>query len=64
MPDPSVYAIVRDSDGLVLNVVLWDGEAQWSPPAGTTAVPDATSPDQQAVIGGTYSTETGFSLPE
>lgn len=38
MADPALYAIVQDSDGLVVNIVMWDGEAAWSPPAGTTAV--------------------------
>jgi len=31
------YALV-DEDGLVENVVLWDGAAPWSPPTGLTAV--------------------------
>lgn len=31
------YAIIRD--GVVENVVLWDGEADWSPPADTLLVP-------------------------
>lgn len=30
------YAIVEN--GVVDNIVVWDGEAEWSPPAGTTAV--------------------------
>ena len=33
------YAVV-DSDGLVVNVVLWDGEpTKWTPPDGCTLVP-------------------------
>ena len=31
------YALLSE-DGLVENVVLWDGEAPWSPPAGLTPV--------------------------
>ena len=30
------YALV-DSGGLVVNIVEWDGETDWSPPAGLTA---------------------------
>lgn len=41
------YAIV-DAQGKVINVVLWDGGNDWSPPEGTTAVQD-----NNAVIGGT-----------
>lgn len=33
----SRYALV-DDDGLVVNVVEWDGEADWSAPEGLTAV--------------------------
>ena len=33
------YAII-DSDGRCINRTLWDGEAEWQPPAGCTAVPD------------------------
>lgn len=59
----AVYAVVRDSDSVVVNVVEWDGSASWSPPTDHTAVIDATPPDQQAVIGGTYDSQTGFALP-
>lgn len=31
------YALV-DADGLVSNIVEWDGAAEWSPPEGLTAV--------------------------
>ena len=34
----SRYAVV-DDDGLVLNVLVWDGATSWSPPTGTVAVP-------------------------
>jgi len=32
------YAVV-DGNGVVVNVVLWDGISQWGPPAGHIAVP-------------------------
>lgn len=34
------YAIVQD--GVVVNIILWDGETEWTPPEGTTvhACPD------------------------
>lgn len=31
------YALV-DADGQVLNIVEWDGAAEWSPPAGLAAM--------------------------
>ena len=34
------YAVVQDSDGLIVNMVVWDGVTTWSPPAGSTAVED------------------------
>lgn len=34
------YVVVRD--GIVENVILWDGEADWTPPEGTTAVQSDT----------------------
>ena len=43
------YAVVRDSDGLIENVVLWDGESEWSPPADTSAVDDAS--DEAGIYG-------------
>jgi hypothetical protein len=33
------YAILN-SDGRCINRVLWDGESNWQPPEGCTAVPD------------------------
>lgn len=38
MSDTSIYAIVRDIDGLVVNTSVWDGVTPWTPPDGTTAV--------------------------
>ena len=51
----SRYAVVRDSDGLIETVVMWDGAAAWSPPAGTTAVLDASD---EARIDGWYGAST------
>lgn len=31
-----MYAIVES--GVVVNVVVWDGNSEWQPPVGTTAV--------------------------
>ena len=60
MPDPIVYAVVRDTDGCITGLVMWDGEAQWSPDAGYTAVADAAndSTDREAVVDGWYGAET------
>lgn len=38
-PAPIAYAIL-DSEGKCINRVLWDGETDWQPPEGCTAVPD------------------------
>lgn len=48
MAEPRRYAIV--SGDLVVNIILWDGEATWSPPEGTEAV---QSPDEIG-MGWTY----------
>jgi hypothetical protein len=26
------YAVIQESDNLVVNVIMWDGQAEWSPP--------------------------------
>lgn len=44
------YALV-DSNGLIQNVIIWDGVSEWSPPDGLTEVEDTA---QVATIGGTY----------
>lgn len=49
------YAVVRDSDGLIENAVLWDGVAEWSPPASTTAVEDTS---EESKIDGWYGDST------
>lgn len=55
-----MYAVVEN--GVVVNIVLWDGNTEtWQPPTGTTAVEitDATGP---AYIGGTYANGV-FAMP-
>jgi hypothetical protein len=44
-----MYAIIEN--GIVANLVIWDGSSDWAPPAGATAVlaPEGT------LIGDTYS---------
>lgn len=34
-----IYAILN-AEGQCVNRVLWDGESDWQPPEGCTAVPD------------------------
>lgn len=36
MPEPQRYAVVEN--GIVINVVLWDGTTTWQPPEGATLV--------------------------
>lgn len=38
-----IYAIL-DSNGRCINRILWDGETEWQPPEGCTAMAD---PDNQ-----------------
>jgi len=35
MSEITRYAIYRESDGYVENICMWDGESDWTPPAGT-----------------------------
>lgn len=46
----AIYAIIEN--GVVTNIVEWDGISNWSPPTGTTLaqIPDGTSTG----IGSTY----------
>lgn len=47
------YAIV-DGAGLVQNVVLWDEETPWQPPAGCTAIAEDAPTTLVAERGGTW----------
>lgn len=44
------YAVVN-ADGLIVNIVVWDGVTEWEPPEGTEAV---RCGDNICGIGGTY----------
>lgn len=44
------YALVRTVDSIVTNITEWDGVSPYAPPAGHTAVLDATA---KAIIGAT-----------
>ena len=28
------YAVIRESDNKVVNIIVWDGESEWTPPEG------------------------------
>jgi len=57
---PSGYAVVNAS-GLVINVIMWDGESVWTPPDGCYPVPLG---DTGAGIGWTYDGEKFTAPPE
>jgi len=54
----STYALIED--GIVLNVILWDGKDGWVPPEGTSAV--ELTADSPVGIGWTHENDT-FSAP-
>lgn len=54
------YAVIQD--GVIVNVVLWDGQNDWSPPEGCTAV-DITGASPQPGIGWTTSDGGGTFEP-
>jgi hypothetical protein len=36
----NTYAIIDESSGFLVNIVIWDGSIKtWQPPSGTQAVP-------------------------
>ena len=35
MSNIKTYAVINEQTNIVENVILWDGESQWQPPAGT-----------------------------
>jgi hypothetical protein len=39
------YAVIDESTGKVVNIILWDGVSGWSPPEGCS-VREATADDQ------------------
>lgn len=44
------YVVVDTAAGIVVNIIIWDGVAEWSPPDGCIAIQSDT-----AQIGWTYS---------
>lgn len=54
----NAFAVV-DSDGVIVNMVVWDGESEWAPPAGTIAIDAGES---SCAIGWTYK-DGVFSAP-
>lgn len=48
------YAII--SDGIVSNVIVWDGVTEWQPPDGTTLV--ELTVDEFCEIGMTYNSKS------
>ncbi|HCA7195044.1 tail fiber assembly protein [Escherichia coli] len=46
----SVYAVVN-SDGAIVNTILWDGKSEWVKPKGMDVV---LCSETEGVIGGTY----------
>jgi hypothetical protein len=39
MSDVKTYAVISSETNIVENVILWDGESEWQPPAGTYVEP-------------------------
>lgn len=54
----NTYALVQG--GEVVNVIVWDGESEWTPPTGQTAV--AIPDGSEAAIGWSYD-GTNFEPP-
>jgi len=53
------YAICRNADHFVVNVIIWDGQTKWAPPAGHYVVRH-----DQCDIGCTYDPESNtFAYP-
>lgn len=54
------YAVIRESDNQVVNVIEWDGVQQWTPPAGCFTVLDT---EGEAQLTYTYEELTGEYIP-
>lgn len=48
--DTNAWAVI-DRNGIVVNIVVWDGSEEWLPPEGMTAV---NCGDKPFCIGGSY----------
>ena len=61
MSTPQIYGVYLTTAtstqpvGTVVNNVLWDGSASWTPPTGQAAVAD---PDRQYPVNSTYTPPT------
>jgi len=53
-----MYALVQN--GEVVNMIVWDGESEWTPPEGLTAIP---TPDGSPVAIGWSFDGTSFEPP-
>ena len=56
----SAYLEYRTEDGLIVNAIVWDGEAPYDPGEGRAVVPRG---DSEAWIGWTYNADTGEFTP-
>lgn len=56
-----IYLEYRTEDGLIVNAIVWDGEADYTPPDGLSLVERGES---EAWIGWTYDGETFTPPPE
>jgi hypothetical protein len=55
------WAVIRDADDVVDNIIEWDGSTPWTPPAGHYVIAIG---DQWCDIGYLYDPDTGtFSPP-
>lgn len=46
----NIFAVVN-SDGIIINCIVWNGNEEWTPPEGTTAI---NCESNICVIGGSY----------
>ena len=54
------YAVVQESDDLIVNTVDWDGVSEWSPMAGLRTQEDLNG---EYSIGGTLTSGGGYTPP-
>lgn len=52
------YAVIDSITYIVVNIVVWDGVSEWSPPSGTFAIQS-----DEAGIGWTYNPGDGTFTP-
>jgi len=56
------YAVINTDSGLVVNVIVWDGESEWSPPEGHEVV--GLSTDSTIRIGSIRESDGTFTNPD